>query len=296
MTVEIRRGRAVETSGDARTIAAVLPVLATLGGVVACRVSPRHCRIDRLENYHRIVIVIVNMVVASMTAMLRSSSIGCSVSHLSPIVGGGYVVLGGRFLYCVEGDRALGCFPASGGSGEEVFFGGGVVGEGGAVRARGVGDQFEVAPPVEVGVGFCEEEFGGGDDVRMWGRAGEIGVGALMTDRGGVVLFGVNADAAGAAHRVAAAMSRAVSAWPHTALSVAVIETSRTWGCGTRSQFSVWLAGRTRYVYRSITLSHRYSTLQMRKIFAVDSRRHFSSLRRPARWVFPTSSQIPARG
>lgn len=104
-----------------------------------------------------------------------------------------------RSLYCIEGARAVVLFPASRGGGEKVFFSDGVVSEGGAVGARGVGDQFEVAAPVEVGVGFCEKEFGRGNDVRMWGCSGE-------SDRG--VLFGGIADAARATHRTVAAMSK----------------------------------------------------------------------------------------
>ncbi len=118
------------------------------------------------------------------------------------------------------------CFSASGGGGEEVFFGGGVVGDGGAVGAGGVGDQFEVAASVEVGIGLCEEEFGSGDDIRMRGCSGESDVGRLMTDRGGVVLFDEIADAARATHRTVAAMRKVLRERQHTVLTVR--ETSRT--------------------------------------------------------------------
>ena len=81
----------------------------------------------------------------------------------------------------------LACFSAFCCGGEEVFFGGGVVGDEGAVGAGGVGDQFEVVAPVEMGVRLREEEFGGSDDVRMRGCPGDSGLGVLMTGRGGVV-------------------------------------------------------------------------------------------------------------
>lgn len=93
-----------------------------------------------------------------------------------------------------------------------------------------MGDQFEVVAAVEVGVRFCEEEFGSGDDVRMRGCLGESDVGRLIIDRSGIVLFGVIAVAAGAAHRVAVAMSRAIHERPHAevAVTVNVMEKSRT--------------------------------------------------------------------
>jgi len=128
--------------------------------------------------------------------------------------------------HCVQGGRAVECFSASGGGGEKVLLGGGVVGDGGAVGAGGVGNQFEVAAAVEVGVRFCEKEFGSGDDIRMRGCSGESDVGGLMIDRGGVVLFDEIADAARAAHRTVAAMTKPARARRHTVVTVR--ETSRT--------------------------------------------------------------------
>ncbi len=131
-------------------------------------------------------------------------------------------------VHCVEGCRILERFPALFCCGEKVLFGGGVVGDEGAVGAGDVGDQFEIAAPVEVGVRLREEEFGGSDDVRMWGCPGDSGMGVLMTGRGGVVI----AVAARAAHQSAASTTRAVRERPDTTGSAAVIEKSRTRGCG----------------------------------------------------------------
>lgn len=130
----------------------------------------------------------------------------------------------------VEGSGAEECFSASGGGGKEISFGGGVISAGGSVRAACVGDQLEVAAPVEVGIGLGKEVFGCGDDVGMRGCPGESGGRRFMTGCGGVSLFGEFDGAAGAAHRIATAPRRAVRVRPHLAASGAVIETLRTRG------------------------------------------------------------------
>lgn len=114
-----------------------------------------------------------------------------------------------RCVLRVEGCRTLENFSASGGGSEEILFGGGVVGEGGAAGAWGVGDQVEVTATVEVRVGFCEEEFCGGNDVRVRGYAGDPGTrvrGVLFIGvRRRVWRFGAIAAAARGADRCAAA-------------------------------------------------------------------------------------------
>lgn len=92
-------------------------------------------------------------------------------------------------LFCGWRRRVRACPSELGRGGEEVPFGGGVIGGPLAGGAGGAGDQFEVAAPKRAGVGLAEQEFGGGDD--LWTRRGVCRFG------GGTLFFAVTACSLG---------------------------------------------------------------------------------------------------